>query len=183
MDAAQEFDIDGDYAYVGTVGGDLGGLVILDISTPPHINMVGFCWEIRSLRNVNAEGNVACGYTMNRLFVINVSDPTNPFVAETFDFDEEIKDVDMADGFAYVALGYQGVYQIDVSDPDAPEIAGFYNTPGIASDVHVFQNYILVADEINFGVYRNTLVNVEEDTHDNFPNNLSLFSAFLFYSF
>ena len=52
----------------------------------------------------------------------------------------------MAGDYAYVADAYSGLQVIDVSNPQAPALAGSYDTPGEARGVAVAGDYAYVAD-------------------------------------
>lgn len=52
----------------------------------------------------------------------------------------------VAHGYAYLALGAQGIAVVDVTDPTAPRLVSRYDTPGVARDLAVQWPYLLVAD-------------------------------------
>jgi hypothetical protein len=54
--------------------------------------------------------------------------------------------VAVADGFAYVAAGEEGLFVIDVIDPNLPVQVGHHDTPGNANDVRVVGTHAYVAD-------------------------------------
>ena len=49
-------------------------------------------------------------------------------------------------GYAYLALGVQGIAAVDVTDPTAPHFVSRHDTPGVARDLAVQWPYLLVAD-------------------------------------
>jgi hypothetical protein len=54
--------------------------------------------------------------------------------------------VEVADGYAYVAAGSAGLQVVDVSDPRSPRIIGSVDTNGNANDVRILGRYAYVAD-------------------------------------
>lgn len=54
--------------------------------------------------------------------------------------------VEVADGYAYVAAGSAGLQVVDVSDPLVPRIIGSVDTNGNANDVRILGRYAYVAD-------------------------------------
>ncbi len=54
--------------------------------------------------------------------------------------------VDIGDGYAYVAAGSAGLHVVDIADPAAPRIIGTRDTNGNANDVRVVGRYAYVAD-------------------------------------
>ncbi|OBQ39318.1 MAG: hypothetical protein AN485_06285 [Anabaena sp. MDT14b] len=51
--------------------------------------------------------------------------------------------------YAYLADGYSGLQIINISNPAAPTLTGFYDTLGVANAVKVVGNYAYVADVTN----------------------------------
>jgi hypothetical protein len=64
---------------------------------------------------------------------------------------EPIKDIEIADGFAYLALGKQGIRIMDISEPDQPFEVGKFNTHGITHDL-VLEGQTLIAADGDNGV-------------------------------
>jgi hypothetical protein len=52
----------------------------------------------------------------------------------------------VAGGEVYVAIGFEGLRVIDVSDPTVPLEVGFYQSPGTADSVAWGDGLIYVAD-------------------------------------
>ncbi|MCK4226134.1 T9SS type A sorting domain-containing protein [candidate division WOR-3 bacterium] len=80
------------------------------------------------------------------LYIIDVSDPTNPTEVGFYDDPGWAFDVYVSENYAYVADGYSGLRIIDVSDPTNPFEAGFYDTPEYAIGVYFSGIYAYVAD-------------------------------------
>jgi hypothetical protein len=62
---------------------------------------------------------------------------------------ETIKDIEIADGYAYLALGKQGLRVMDVSDPDQPFEVEKFNTHGFVHDLALRGQYLIAADGKN----------------------------------
>ncbi len=73
-----------------------------------------------------------------RLVILDVSDPANAaLVGRTDVLPGRVMEIVLAQDYAYVAGGYQGLRIIDVSDPTSPSEVGFYDTPGHAWGIAV----------------------------------------------
>lgn len=57
-----------------------------------------------------------------------------------------INAIAVAHGYAYLAIGKQGIAIVDVTDPEAPRLVSHYDTPGDARDLALHWPYLLVAD-------------------------------------
>lgn len=57
-----------------------------------------------------------------------------------------VKDIAVANNIAFVALGVAGLYAVDVSNPAAPSIVGFYDTEGNSGGVTLLGAIAYVAD-------------------------------------
>ena len=70
-----------------------------------------------------------------------------PVVSPEFvgSFGGETKDIQVVGNYAYVALGYGGLYIFDVSTPDTPVFMGKYDTVGTAMDVFMQGNLAYMA--------------------------------------
>jgi hypothetical protein len=99
------------------------------------------------ISNVFVEGNYAYCAFVNGLGIIDVSDPTNPFLVSTEYFPGRGEGIFIQDGLAYLADGYLGLQIIDVSDPLHPTPRGHYDSPGYSWDVFVKDNYAYLADD------------------------------------
>jgi len=62
---------------------------------------------------------------------------------------ETIKDVEIANGFAYLALGKQGIRVMDITDPSKPFEVAKFNTHGVTYDLAIEDSYLIAADGKN----------------------------------
>ncbi|MFH1335550.1 MAG: dockerin type I domain-containing protein [Candidatus Zixiibacteriota bacterium] len=101
------------YAYVALSNYrvDQGGLMILDVSDPYNIDSVGF-FEIvgGDAWNVYIRGNYAyvCVHLKpalpsDRVYVLDISDPTNPALVTTYDTPGRPRDISVVDPYVLVA--------------------------------------------------------------------------------
>jgi hypothetical protein len=102
--------IKGDYAYVADDYG-AGGVTVLDVSDPYNIDSVG-CFEIPEGRawNIFIEGDYAyvCAHLQpvldtDRLYILNISDPTSPSLVASYDTPYSPKDVFVDKPYVLVA--------------------------------------------------------------------------------
>lgn len=89
----------------------------------------------------------ATGESRGWLEVVDVSNPRKmESVGSVLLPVERSVGVDVAGGYAFVASAADGVHVVDVSDPGAPMVVGFVDTPGEARDLSVAGDYAYVAD-------------------------------------
>jgi len=128
------------------VGSRLTGFYILDVSNPDSIVQVGHS-------DVNARG-VFIKYPyaylsiehwdQDGLKVLDISKPDS--IVELGYYPIQITyDLFVQDTVAYIASSFDGVYIINVKNPEQPTRISRFPTYDIASDVHVSGNYLYVA--------------------------------------
>jgi hypothetical protein len=78
--------------------------------------------------------------------VIDISDPTSPTYAGSYDTPGEARGVAISGDYAYVTDREAGLQVIDISDPTSPTYAGSYDTPDSALGVAISGDYAYVAD-------------------------------------
>jgi hypothetical protein len=120
------------------------GVRIVDVSDPTApveigaIEVTDNAWQISVVDGI--------GYLLDGvdLWIIDVTDPLNPTtlgsIASTG------WNVQVHEGFAYLAAGAAGLRIIDVSDPTAPVELSVFDTPSFATDVDVVGGVAYVAD-------------------------------------
>jgi hypothetical protein len=134
--------VSGNYAYLAN-GDD--GLVILNVGDPDAPAIVGF-YGGGYVSDVDVAGNHAY---VNNLEVVDVSDPSDPFLSGSFDTEHVAYDIVVSGNYAYIAAGENGLVIMDISNPASPALMGTYVTTVVSNDVDVVGNYAYVADEIN----------------------------------
>ena len=83
------------------------------------------------------------------LYIIDVTDPSNPLEAGIYDTPGSADAVTIKDTLAFVADAWEGLRIINISDPGNPVEIGYLNTDGSAEDVAVSGDYAYVADDYN----------------------------------
>jgi hypothetical protein len=97
-------------------------------------------------QNVVVQGQYAYVAASTGLYIVNVSNPSNPVQVGFCSTPGSAKDVAVSGNYAYVADGSGGLRVINISNPASPAAAGFCATAGDAQGVAVSGNYAYVAD-------------------------------------
>ena len=136
--------MDPNYMYVA---GD-AGLQLFDISSPSSPILVGsYRTEGPYASGVTVSGSyayVAAGF-WGGLTILDISEPSAPTYVNSYRTDDAIVEVEVSEGYAYVAAGHAGCHIIDVSDPCLPFYVGGYDTKGFACDIVLTGNYLCIA--------------------------------------
>jgi hypothetical protein len=127
----------------------LGIVLLLGLATAANYDslncrLIGHCALPNSLGG-DVDGNVAClAATDSGLYVIDVSDPTNPVEVGHLFTPSYATTVDVVGHYAYMADNY-GLRVIDISDPAHPTQVSSYRTASGAVGVTVVGNHAYVA--------------------------------------
>jgi len=114
-------------------------------SVPPHPIDVTPPWLQNQPREIVVNGNYA--YTISSaLQIYDVSNPLNPFWVGWVDLEDTVIDLDVSNGYAYVANYYNGLQIIDIDPPEDAHIEKTVDTPDRAVGVKVLNGYAYVAD-------------------------------------
>jgi len=106
-----------------------GGLKILDLSSVDNPGVLGSIGDFEP-EAVDVVGDYAyavskrdesCWCTPGQLDIVDVSNPTNPVVVSTFDFNGFPSSVRVVDGTAWIGTTYGNLIVVDVTDPALPE--------------------------------------------------------------
>lgn len=134
-------DVVGNYAYV--VGSN--GLDIISIHDPQSPQVVGNINNPSTEVKVKVAGNYAYVAQGSSLYINDISDPTDPvLVGSLSPGGGTVHDVDVAQGYAYVAAGTSGLRIVDVRDPQNPILINTFD-PGEARAVTVKGKYAYVS--------------------------------------
>ena len=127
------------------VAADSGGLAIYDISNPAApvllsqiaLGGTGEAWELRALGNYAYVVDKVVG-----LFIVDVSDRLNPFIAGLYDTPDWDYRVDVVGDLVYVAGGWTGSFLIiDAGVPSSPGLLGTYDFNGEVHGLFVRGDY------------------------------------------
>jgi hypothetical protein len=148
----EDLAIYGSHLYVAA---GRAGLLIVDISSPPHFDIVG-SFETEN----NALGvDVSDGYayvadsdveTSVYVHILDITDPTSPVIASRIEgdyYDDEFYvDVAVSGSYAYVNDAFDMLRIYDISDPATPAMVGQGSIQGYGHDVKVQGNYAYIPD-------------------------------------
>jgi len=144
----------GKYVYVlETVDWNEWYVRVLDVSIPTAPVDVGnsqtFEWLKRGADpNMIVAGNYIYVADWFGLHVMDISDPTVPTKVGFYATSELARDgaeLEVANGYAYLAGVLGGLWVLDVSNPTNPSEVAFYDLQAVVWDVSVAGNYIYVA--------------------------------------
>ena len=95
-------------------------------------------------------GNYAYVADWSSMQIIDISDPTSPFLVGNYDDPRAYAyDVAVSGSYAYVASGYSGLLILDISNPSSPTLGGRVSTSDDAYGVAVLGNYAYVASRFS----------------------------------
>jgi len=122
----------GPYMYVTWSYIGYGGLRVYDISNPASPTLVAdHFMPDHPVVGIHARGHYAyllAGADID-LRILDISDPTTPVEVAVYWPAGWPNDIDVADGYAYIAGDQAGLRVIDVSDPYAPVEVGWWTPP------------------------------------------------------
>jgi hypothetical protein len=129
---------------------ELIGLQIVDISDPLSPVLVGGCTTNHHPQHLKVKGNFAYIADYLYLTTIDVSDVSNPFIADTIMSTETniARRLDLVGDYVYLAQDFQGMTVYNISDPYNVTYAGRYNAYESVLDVRVINStaYITLRD-------------------------------------
>ncbi|WP_396627023.1 Ig-like domain-containing protein [Luteitalea sp.] len=146
---ASDVIVSGAFAYVAD---GTGGVHIVDVSTsvPRLVRTIAIQGTVRGV-DIDGTTLVAVG-DPTRLSVIDVTTPTSASVVGSLTVAGEPIDVDVSEGYAYVAAYTGGVAVVDVRTPSSPALAA--TIPGsspngfVPRDVQVAGRFALFAEQL-----------------------------------
>lgn len=151
---AEKVAVAGNYAYVTTEGFNMR---IVDITNPAAPTEVGVYNTNGLSLDVEVRGNYV--YLVDRiqapwggLRILDISSPSTPIQVGFFPIDFA-RPLTVAGNYAYVGTeSGVGPLIIDISNPSAPTLALWYDTPGYVVDLAVSGNYAYLAEEYPGGL-------------------------------
>ena len=128
------------------------GLSILDLSNPLEPNEVGNYQETATVYDVSVNKNTAyLAAGPDGVVILDVTDPATPVQLGVYDPSDEwwrFERVTVAGHLLYAQEdrgGYGMLHIVDVSDPTAPVLRGYYSLPGRGANTVVQGDYAYVA--------------------------------------
>ncbi len=103
-------------------------IVMVDIADPAAPRILGTCTLPVAFNGgeMEASGEFVYATTKSGLAIVRISDPSNPSLIKIIEFGAVAHDVILRDRYAFVAAGEGGVRVLDISDPFAPNEAGYF---------------------------------------------------------
>jgi len=96
-------------------------------------------------------GTMVMSNELYNFIIANVADPANPVLVSVLDLDEPARRVVVRGDYAYVNAQAEGIYIIDISDPEMPVVVNYFDeTIGFGYGLAVCDS-ILIATHYNQG--------------------------------
>ncbi len=170
----------GTYTYVGAGG----ALMIYDCADPDNSILVGSLQlgtrtSSTLIKYIYAKDNfVYVANDFEGLWIIDISDPANPFKASQVDLAGISMSVFVQDNFAYVStgIGYEpfalgALWVIDVSDPLNPEITGNNTSIGFSAGISVMDTCAYICSPFTSSI---NILNISNPSDPQFIRNYIL---------
>ncbi len=131
------------------------GLFIANLDSPGEISVTGNFQVENALAveifipDSETPDRYALVVNNTGLSIIDVTDPSAPFLVSEIATPGQALDVGIKDRFAVVADGDQGIVLIDITDLENPILTVTYDTEGTAEAISIDQAYIHTAAGIN----------------------------------
>lgn len=125
--------------------GGLGGVVIVDISSPSapvHLSSIPF--EV--VLDVSVDGNILLVSAYEQgLAIVDISDPSSPNVISIVDLPGQVADVAYGNGnVVFMASRYTGIFSIDISNPASPSVLDTF-TSGVIYEIYARNDTVFAA--------------------------------------
>ena len=98
---------------------------------------------------VEAEGTLAFITVSETLTIFDIRNPAAPTRKGSHVFSEKIWGLDVVGSLVYVAAGHSGLWIVDVTDPNRPNLISSIKPPGQAKNVAVSGSRAVVADHMS----------------------------------
>ena len=139
------------YAYITNRN---GGMLIVDISNPSFLNMMGYCEIDSDCLRIKVESNYAYIAKDGGLSIVDINNPNNPFEIGYCNTNFRSFGIDVFDDCVIVSANddnYSGLRIINVENPINPIIIGFLDLPDHSCDIFVKDTYAYIAND-GFGL-------------------------------
>ncbi|NQS98553.1 MAG: T9SS type A sorting domain-containing protein [candidate division Zixibacteria bacterium] len=128
------------------------GLHVVDITDPSNMVNIGNCYSYHDKEGLALCENYA--FITGQYFeVIDISNPEDPQLAYTYEFNCWGYDLKIVGNYLINATGYDGICIYEITHPDNIDTVGYYVTPGKALNLAISENLILLAAKYNLGIY------------------------------
>ncbi len=115
----------------------------------------------------------------NRIVIRSLADPDTIVPVDTLYTRADIKSMGVSGDYLYIAESRDGFEIYSVEDIENCYPVGYYDTPGGAFDINVFNQYVLVADWTNLGIYDCTgVLAVDRNINHHIPETTMLYPGY-----
>lgn len=154
--------VSGNYAYLTD---DMNNhFRVVDISDPTNPSFFAFDFLLPYVYDIFVEGDFAYVSYSDGLFIVNISDPSDPTPIRIKTLDHGLG-VHIEGNYAYVAAGESGLAVVDISDPINPGSVYYEDISGWANDVYVEGDYAYIAAD-TFGL---AIIDISNPTNPGAP--------------
>jgi hypothetical protein len=108
------------------------GLQVVDVSDPLHLQTISFFPTDYVPHGIEIVGNIAYLADDRYLDILDISNPGSPQLRSQFQVSGRAAHTYMNGDKLYLTVWSEGVYVLDVSDPDSPIQVGFHSAPDVA---------------------------------------------------
>ena len=123
----------------------LNGVLLYDISNPGNPTYSSTINTYNAWAVVLADRFIYIGDN-NEILIADIGNINNPIEVGRIETGNAIKDLAIANGFLYIALGSDGVNIYDLKSSQNPKFLDNYNTNTLANRITPFDNKLAVAD-------------------------------------
>jgi hypothetical protein len=177
-----------DYLYLICYDSDSGSryLSILDITNPENPIELGHCVIESYFVSITVNENYAylCN-SHNGISIIDISDPSSPFIAEIFDDLTGARQIVISDDIAYIIDSNpyhqydSGLKVCDISDPLNFSELGYYYTPHLSNGVFLNGEYVYMSNRKHLMILDcSQALNVDDDNDAALPTEFSITNAY-----
>ncbi|MFX0094120.1 MAG: LVIVD repeat-containing protein, partial [Candidatus Hodarchaeota archaeon] len=123
------------------------GFKVLDVSNRSHPIELGRFDSGEPMQPINLVDHFAYVSGFNKLWILNVTDPSN--ITELANYNFEVNKLQVIGNTAYMACDEEGFKIMDVTDPLSPIEIGSYSDGGRTMDIHVTGTIAIVSDRLD----------------------------------
>lgn len=140
--SADDIYISGDMAFLVT-----NCIHIVNISNPLAPSIINNIQLSSYPIDVAVENSHLYTFTPDRFHIIDVAIPSQPVFCGSCEIDDRGREIFVSGNYAYIASGESGLFILNISDFNQPEVIGHYDSPDMAFDVDVSDELAFIADD------------------------------------
>lgn len=135
----------GSVAFMGERIDHPGGLQTINVFIPSSPTILGGSVTAATIRVTTRDDFAYCASSYSGMHVVDISDPSAPYVISTLEDVPSARDIAMSGDYAIVGSSYS-LKCVDISDPYNPSVVGSCDLPTMPMGVTVRENLAYVAD-------------------------------------